>query len=346
MRGQVSPRRVRGGQEVVVLFTKDVDGDRFAGLELKPEATQLVTVTRLDGDRFVANSKTVAAERRRIALRGKINDSLFESGLKVGVPADVLNTMIRTYSYNVDFQRDVKEGDRFEVLFEDGPTPTLIYAALEVEDKIMPIYRVAMPSGGYDYFDARGESIRKGLLRTPVEGAHLTSSFGMRMHPVLGYSRMHKGVDFGARYGSPIYAAGAGIVEEAGNKSGYGRYVRVRHNNEISTAYGHMSRIGRGLARGSRVNQGEIIGYVGTSGMSTGPHLHYEVLVKNNQVNPMGVNIAIASALNGRQLVAFQDWAQPGCTPSSNRSWPKTALQCARRRLAATWPGRSKQPRV
>lgn len=310
LRQHINLRKIKGGQNVVVLYKREGGTERFAGLELRSDPDELVTVARLDSNVFKASTRQIEAEKRRIAMRGVVDDSLYESGLKLGIPATILNTIIKTYSYNIDFQRDVKQGDHFEVLYEQAgsaDSATLIYAALEVDGRIMPIYRVALPSGGFAYYDAKGEAIRKGLLRTPVEGAHLTSGFGMRHHPIMGYNRMHKGVDFGAPYGAPIYAAGAGTIEEIGMQRGYGRYIRIRHDAKYSTAYAHMSRFAR-LVKGSRVAQGDIIGYVGSSGDSTGPHLHYEVLVNSDQVNPMTVNLVADAGLSGKQLAAFQDW--------------------------------------
>jgi murein DD-endopeptidase MepM/ murein hydrolase activator NlpD len=321
LRPHVNPRKIRGGQEVVVLFKREATeanpaAEKYAGFELR-DSTQFVSVARTDNDVFTADAKTITPEKQRFAKRGTVDDSLYEAGLKQGIPASILNTIIKTYSYNIDFQRELKSGDRFEVLYEQATDKdghgtgeaTLIYAALQNGGKIMPIYRVAMPGGGYEYFDAKGESIRKGLLRTPVEGARLTSGFGMRRHPIMGFSRMHKGIDFGAPYGSPIFAAGSGIVEEAARHSGYGNYVRIRHNGRISTAYAHMSRFGKGITRGTRINQGDVIGYVGSTGASTGPHLHYEIMVENQQVNPITfADNNTNSSLSGRQLLAFQDW--------------------------------------
>lgn len=316
LRVHVNPSKIRSGQSLVVLFTRGTDGEKFTGFEIRTQPEKLVTIARTDTNSFRAQLKDVQAERQRFAMRGVVDGSLYESGIKEGIPASILSTLIKTYSYSIDFQRDVKNGDRFEVLYEQpvdeagapAGTPVMIYAALQVAGRILPVYRVAMPGGVYEYYDAKGESVRKGLLRTPVEGARLTSGFGMRRHPLLGFSRMHKGIDFGAATGTPIYAAGSGVVEDAGPKNGYGRYVRIRHNNKISTAYAHMSQIGRGIVRGTRVAQGQVIGYVGSSGMSTGPHLHYEVLVDNQQVNPLTVAINTNVALAGRQLTAFQDW--------------------------------------
>jgi murein DD-endopeptidase MepM/ murein hydrolase activator NlpD len=316
LRVYVNPSKIRGGQTIAVLFTRTAQGERFSGFELRAQPSRLVTIVRSNADTFRAQVKDVQPERQRLALRGAVQDSLYESGLKAGVPASVLATLIKTYSYSVDFQRDVRRGDRFEVLFEQSVDEagrpqgdaTMIYAALQVGGRIMPIYRVAMPGGAFEYFDARGESIRKALLRTPVDSVRVTSGFGMRRHPLLGYSRMHKGIDFGAPTGSPIYAAGNGVVEEAGWHSGYGKYVRIRHNGKISSAYAHMSQFGRSIAKGTRVSQGQVIGYVGSTGASTGPHLHYEILVNNEQVNPLTVAVNTSTTLGGNQLVAFQDW--------------------------------------
>lgn len=316
LRVYVNPTKIRGGQNVTLVFARTNDGERFTGFELRATPSRFVTVARSDADTFRASVKDVEPEHQRLAIRGTVGDSLYESGLKAGVPAAVLATLIKNFSYNVDFQRDVKRGDKFEVLFEQtvdeaGQSQndaTLIYAALQVDGRVVPIYRVAMPGNSFAYFDARGESVRKALLRTPVDSVRITSGFGMRVHPLLGYSRMHKGVDFGAGYGAPIYAAGSGVVEEAGWHTGFGRYIRIRHNDKISTAYGHMSGFGRGITKGTRVAQGQVIGFVGSTGASTGPHLHYEVLVNNVQVNPMTVNVTTASALSGPQLTAFQDW--------------------------------------
>jgi murein DD-endopeptidase MepM/ murein hydrolase activator NlpD len=318
LRPHVNPHDVRDGQNVVVLFRRDGNNESFIGVEVPVAKTgQLATVTRAqEGHIFKAELKAYEPQKKRFAIRGTVDDSLYESGLKIGIPAKILSTIIRTYSYTTDFQRDVHSGDHFEVLFEqnvgaDGESvgdTVLIYAALEVRGEIKPVYRVAMPGGAFEYFDASGQSIRKGLLKTPVEGARLTSGFGMRRHPILGFSRMHKGVDFGAPTGTPIYAAGSGIVEEAGRKSGYGLVVKLRHNTRVSTVYAHMSHFGRGITRGTRISQGDIIGYVGSSGMATGPHLHYEVLVENQQVNPLTVDIPTNSSLSGTQLAAFQEW--------------------------------------
>ena len=181
-------------------------------------------------------------------------------------------------------------------------------AELTLSGVAKPLYRFT-PSDDQatDYFTAKGSSGKRMLMRTPIDGARLTSGFGLRRHPILGYNKLHRGVDFGAATGTPVMAAGNGVIETASWFGGYGRYVRLRHVNTYSTAYAHLSRFARGVKPGMRVRQGQVIGYVGTSGRSTGPHLHYEVLVKAAQINPMGVKLPTGRTLSGRDLAAFQE---------------------------------------
>jgi murein DD-endopeptidase MepM/ murein hydrolase activator NlpD len=253
-------------------------------------------------------------ERERIAARGEIRSSLYAAGAREGVPRSVMAAMIRAYSHAIDFQRDLHPGDKFEVLYDqptahDG-TPVgqgvIIYAAIQLGAKVLPLYRVTFGDGTVDYFDERGKSVKRALLRTPVDGARMTSGFGMRMHPLLGYSKMHQGVDFGAPTGTPIFAAGSGVVEESGWKGSYGKFVLLRHNGRLETAYAHMSRYARGVYPGARVNQGDVIGFVGTTGRSTGAHLHFEVRVDRHQINPLSVNMPTGRVLEGQALAQFK----------------------------------------
>jgi murein DD-endopeptidase MepM/ murein hydrolase activator NlpD len=181
----------------------------------------------------------------------------------------------------------------------------VLYAALIQGDTAKEIYRFEPEDGSADFYNAKGESVRKELLRTPLDVIRITSTFGMRKHPILGYSRMHKGVDFAATTGTPIFAAGDGTVAILGTQSGYGNYIRIKHSAQYATAYGHMSRFASGLRPGSKVRQGDVIGYVGSTGMATGPHLHYEVLVDGTQINPMSVKLA-GRKLDGKELRRFE----------------------------------------
>jgi murein DD-endopeptidase MepM/ murein hydrolase activator NlpD len=211
----------------------------------------------------------------------------------------------------VDFQRQVKANDTFDVFYGNPLTGSsskrkvLHYAQLTLDGKTKTYYRYTTKDGQTDYYDESGRSAQKALLKTPVSGARLTSGFGMRRHPLLGYSKMHAGVDFGAPHGTPIRAAGSGVVQIAGRHGAYGITVEIKHNNKYETLYAHMSKLAAGIRRGAKVNQGQIIGYVGSTGRSTGPHLHYEVHVDNRPVNPTRIKAAGGKQLAGKELAKF-----------------------------------------
>ncbi len=223
-------------------------------------------------------------------------------------------SFIRLFSFDVDFQRDVKEGDRFDILYDryvdhDGSvvhSGDILYAELEIGKRRIKLYRHEYASGQIKYFNEEGRGNRKALLKTPIDGARMSSGFGRRRHPILGYTKMHKGVDFAAPSGTPIKAAGDGVIVKAGWNGGYGRYIRIRHGNTYDTAYAHLRKIGGGIRPGKRVEQGQIIGYVGSSGRSTGPHLHYEILKNGGHVNPRQVRFQSAEALSGNELKQFR----------------------------------------
>ncbi len=307
-------RKLKAGLEVTLSVTRLGQTETLTGVTFTPEPTKEVSVARLASGAYAGQIKTTPLERQRVAARGEIRGSLYGAGEREGVPRAIMAALIRAYSHEIDFQRDIRAGDKFEVLYDqptakDG-TPVgqgvIIYAALVVGGKTKPLYRVTFGDGAVDYFDEKGRSIRRSLLRTPVEGARMTSGFGMRMHPLLGYSKMHQGVDFGAPTGTPIYAAGAGVVEDARFNGAYGRFILLRHNGRVQTAYAHMSRFAKGVYPGARVNQGDVIGYVGTTGRSTGPHLHFEVRVDRKQVNPLSVSMPVGRVLEGKTLTQFK----------------------------------------
>ena len=309
-----NPRRLRAGQVVSLTFENRGERRDFAGLELSPDIETRIVVARGEDGEFVTESITNQFETRMTAAAGTIESSLYAASNGAGVPDPVLIAVIRAYSFEVDFQRDIRPGDGFELLFEqdfdeDGALArngNVLYANLRVRGNDTPMYRFESEDGTIDYYDRDGQSVRRTLMRTPIDGARISSRYGMRRHPILGYSRMHRGTDFAAPTGTPIYAAGAGTIESLGRNGGYGRYIRIRHVGSLKTAYAHMSRYARGLGRGSRVQQGQIIGYVGTSGRSTGPHLHYEVLMEGRQVNPMTLDLPSGRTLEGEELEAFQ----------------------------------------
>ena len=307
-------RRMKAGQDVALTFLTTGQQETLTRAVFQPEDTKEITVLRADDGAFTAKLDAIPVVHQRFAARAEIRSSLYEAGDKAKVPHAVMAAFIRTYSHDVDFQRDIQPGDSFEILYDQSITAkgkpvgegTIVYASLHVNGKDKPIYRVTFADNSTDYFDASGRSIRRALLRTPVAAARITSSFGMRMHPLLGYSKMHKGVDFGAPMGAPIFAAGNGVIADIGFKNGYGRYIRIAHNGTLATAYAHMSRFNADLYRGARVTQGQVIGYVGMSGRATGPHLHFEVLSNGQQVNPMSVSMPTGRVLDAKLLAVFK----------------------------------------
>lgn len=240
-----------------------------------------------------------------------VYQSLWETALRNNVPNAVIQDLVRVYSYNVDFERKVQPGDSFDVLYsndENGEgTSEVRYAALTIDGETKKYYRFQTPDDGvYDYYDEDGVSDKKFLVRKPVPTGIETLPFGWRTHPLLHISEMHTGVDWGAPFGTPIFAAGNGEVEEIGLKGGYGKYVRIRHANGYETAYGHMTAFARGLQVGSRVRQGQIIGFVGSTGLSTGSHVHFEIVVNGRFVDPMRVKLPRGRVLDGDTLASFE----------------------------------------
>ncbi|HEY0328222.1 MAG TPA: M23 family metallopeptidase [Rhodopseudomonas sp.] len=244
----------------------------------------------------------------------RLYQSIYETALRNKVPPTVIEDMVRIYSYDVDFQRRVQAGDSFEVFFageDEGSTITekndVLYAALTVGGETKKYYRFQTPDDSVvDFYDEAGKSAKKFLVRKPVNQAIMRSGFGGRRHPVLGYVKMHTGVDWATPYGTPIFASGNGVVEKAGWEGGYGKYVRLKHNNGYETAYGHMSAFAKGLEPGKRVRQGQVIGFVGSTGLSTGAHVHYEILVNGRFVDPMRVKLPRGRSLEGPLMASFE----------------------------------------
>jgi murein DD-endopeptidase MepM/ murein hydrolase activator NlpD len=306
---------LQAGQDVTLTFTRTADAEVFTGATFQPEDTREITLSRQADGSFTATSKVIPIIRERVAARGEIRTTFYDAGERAGIPHAIMAALIHVYAHDIDFQRDVHPGDSFEILYDQPKTTqgrpvgegAIIYAAMHIGGETKPIYRVTFADKTVDYFDETGHSAKRALLRTPVAAAHITSGFGMRIHPILGYSKMHKGVDFGAPVGTPIFAAGSGTIEEIGFKSGFGRYIKIRHSGNLETAYGHMSRFNTKLYRGAHVNQGEVIAYVGMSGRATGPHLHFEVHVNGTQVNPLSVKMPTGRILEGDQLLQFKN---------------------------------------
>jgi murein DD-endopeptidase MepM/ murein hydrolase activator NlpD len=257
----------------------------------------------------------------------RLYQSIYETAMRNKVPAAVIEDMVRIYSYDVDFQRKVQPGDSFDVFFagDDEGTPTtekpeVQFASLTVGGETKKYYRFVTPDDSVvDYYDETGKSAKKFLVRKPVNNAIMRSGFGGRRHPILGYTKMHTGVDWATPYGTPIFASGNGVVEKVGWEGGYGKYVRLKHNNGYETAYGHMSAFAKGMEPGKRVRQGQVIGFVGSTGMSTGAHVHYEILVNGRFVDPMRVKLPRGRSLEGAIMASFEKERDRLDTQMNNR---------------------------
>lgn len=305
--GYLDARRVRPGLEVTVYK----DGETLSAISISQEAgRRLLSKRGADGTYYPIQTSARLMPQPKV-IKGTIETSLYNDARKLGAGDQQVVDFAQVFAYDVDFQREVHPGDAFELVFnvmtdERGNVikrGDVIYAALNGKAVDKGFYRFTTPDDDVtDYFQPNGESATKFLMKTPINGARLSSSFGNRRHPISGYNRLHKGTDFAARTGTPVFAAGHGTVERASRYGGYGNYVRIKHANGYKTAYAHLSRYGSGVKSGRRVRQGDIIGYVGSTGASTGPHLHYEVYINGKPVNAMTLKLP-----TGRKLAETQD---------------------------------------
>jgi len=320
------PRRLKIGQDITLNFsktdlaekTKTNDILQLVSVSLNQDVDKQVAAIRSPDRGFKAKETIIELEKKMARVGGTIENSLFLSAAQSGLPNQITLQLIRIFSYDVDFQREIQAGDQFEVYFERFVDENgralkegrIQWASMTLSGQKISLYRFKTKDDGFtDYYDQKGRSVRKTLMRTPIDGARLTSRFGKRKHPILGYTKMHKGADFGAPRGTPIMAAGNGTVEMAGRNGAYGNYIRIRHTSEYKTAYAHMKGFAKKVRKGSRVKQGQIIGYVGTTGRSTGPHLHYEVHKNGRLINPLSVKLPAGRKLKGKMLTTFKSFA-------------------------------------
>jgi len=311
------PRRIKPGQRISLrIQPRPLKAPELQSLTFSVNVETDVAVRRTASG-FHAETVRRPLQRRETNAAGRIDKSLYVAGVNAGLSLSTLAELIHIFSFDIDFQRDIRHGDSFALLFQEFCDDTgrvvkagdILMAEMVLTGKPIRVYRYETSDGKVDYYDTKGQSVRKALLRTPIDGARISSGYGKRRHPILGYTRMHKGLDFAARRGTPIFAAGDGVVEFVGRNGGYGKYVRIRHNDMFKTAYAHMHRYGRGIRKGRRVRQGQVIGYVGSTGRSTGPHLHYEVHNAGRQINPRSIKLPSGRKLMGRQLMAFKAYA-------------------------------------
>jgi murein DD-endopeptidase MepM/ murein hydrolase activator NlpD len=325
---------VREGQRVKLLFA-DFDGSgknmQLARLSVYNDDEVESIVAATDKGTFVQTPTSATAVAKRGATKRnapnldefgdieedpgamRLYDSLYETALKQQIPKPIINELVRVFANDVDLQRAVAGGDALDIFYdepEDGSgagRDSLLYASLSTRDETYRYYRFqTLDDGLVDYYDENGRSSRKFLVRKPISIGETRSGFGMRRHPILGYYKMHTGVDWAAPIGTPILAAGNGTVIKAQWDSGYGRRVEIQHANGYITTYNHMSGFARGISEGVRVKQGQVVGFLGSTGLSTGPHLHYEVMVNGHFVDPMRVKLARTREIEGRMLAEFR----------------------------------------
>ena len=314
-------RKIAVGETItlqVQTVAEQPDAPRVLSLSVRPQPEREFLITRKDDGSYAGEEKVYKVTPRIVRVEGSRHGSLQQSGVAAGAPSPAMLEFIRALSYDVDFQRELKEGMKFTVLLEqlvtsDGKVThpgRLLAGELFLTKRIATVIRYRPAGGAEGFWTPQGESVIRSFLRTPMDASRVTSGFGMRDHPILGYSAMHTGADFGAQMGTPILAAGNGKVVMAGFNGGYGLYVKLQHTADIGTGYGHMSRLGPGIKPGVSVRQGQVIGFVGATGMATGPHLHYEFYRAGHPVNPLAQKFAMRAAMSGKDLVAFKAMSQ------------------------------------
>jgi murein DD-endopeptidase MepM/ murein hydrolase activator NlpD len=331
MRPLYSPRNLKTGQTFEATFGSPKDANppaetaaaspppgsddsdqehRLLSLSFSPSIDRQITVSLTVPDGYLAHDVQRKLENHYQHAGATIDSSLYLSAMQAGIPANVVVELIRMFSYEVDFQRDVHPGDDFEIFFNhfftDGQPAKpgeILAASMTLSGKKHMLYRYELADGSVEYFGVTGESSKSLLMKTPVDGARISSGYGARHHPILGYTRMHKGIDFAVPSGTPVMAAGSGTVTYAGPAGEYGNLVVITHGNGYATAYGHLSRFA--VRQGTRVRQGDLVAYSGMTGLATGPHLHYEIRVNNNSINPATVKVASGRKLAGEELRAF-----------------------------------------
>jgi len=311
LKTEFDPRKLKIGDKIKLYLNKENPG-LVEGVALHLDKVRSIEVFKIDNN-YILNKYKEPIVVTFHKVSSEINNSLYISAKKAGLPISVLMEVVKIYSFDVDFQREIKAGDAFEVLYqihnnrsgEIVKTGPVLRSVLVLGGERLPLYRYEYEEDYFEYFDSEANSAKKALMRTPLDGARVSSVFGNRKHPILGYTKMHKGVDFAAPRNTPVFAAGDGIIEYAKRNGGYGKFIRIRHNSDYKTAYAHLDRYAKNIRVGTKVKQGDIIGYVGSTGRSTGPHLHYEIIFRNKQVNPLKVRMPKELKLDNQDYDSF-----------------------------------------
>ena len=288
---KIAEFRIQINKKKDIQFVKDFNSNKFYSYILEKKLEKVITYKE-----------------------SKITDSLYQTAISLKIKPNIIIEFARLYGFQVDFQRDIWKDDSFQVIYEEFlnkdeevvETGNIIFANLNLQNEDLKLYRHEYEKNKIDYFDENGKSMRKTLMKTPINGARLSSSFGKRKHPILGFTKMHTGTDFAAPTGTPILASGDGLVVRAQWCGRGGNCVKIKHNKVYQTVYAHMSKFGKGIKKGARVKQGQIIGYVGSTGLSTGPHLHYEVIENGRKINSQKLKLPSGKVLKGDNRKVFE----------------------------------------
>jgi len=304
---------IYSGRKLSLIFKKlGNNSNTIVSLVYPVSNTSSIEIRKGQG-KFLVKENILQLYKKDVVVKNLIKNNLYSAAVEVGVEPNIIVEFARIFGFEVDFQRDIRKGDWFEILyekFEDGnnkvrDTGKIIYASMYVNGEEINLYNFKYKDDE-EYYDIKGKSITKSLMKTPINGARLSSSYGMRKHPILGYNKMHKGTDFAAPSGAPIMASGSGTITRARWCGGGGNCVKIKHNSTYETIYAHMKAFAKGIKEGRKVRQGQIIGYVGSTGMSTGPHLHYEVVVNGKKVNSQRLKLPSGKILKGSTREKFE----------------------------------------
>ena len=299
--------------EVKIVIKEEYGEKKIVSLSYPINAITTVEIKKNNIGEFIISENILKLEKKEFIITNTIKNSLYSSAVEAGIEPNIIVEFANIFGFEVDFQRDIRSGDKFEIYYEKyidedkivRNTGKIIYASMFVNNKELSLYNFKF-NNKEDYYDVDGKSIIKTLMKTPINGARLSSSFGMRKHPILGFNKLHQGTDFAAPRGTPIMASGSGVITRAQKYKGYGNYISIKHNSTYVTAYGHLSKFGRNIRKGVRVNQGQTIGYVGSTGMSTGPHLHYEVIKNGKRVNSQRLKLPTGKTLDNKARNKFE----------------------------------------
>ena len=305
---------LRNDQKVYLIVKRERNGNFVSRLTVNIDNITTVHVFLNKDNVYETKRVTKILTKKNHLVETTIDRGIYRTAKQSGIENSIVAQFARLYGFEVDFQRDLKKNDKIKIFYErylddDGVsqrTGNIIYSEISNDKKNITLYRYEYPNGSIAYFTPEGKSIEKSLMRTPINGAKLSSRYGFRIHPILGYNQMHQGTDFAAPVGTPVMASGAGTVEYSGWKGGYGKFISIRHSPVYQTNYAHLQDYAKGIRRGTRVQQGQVIGYLGSTGSSTGPHLHYEVIVNGKKENSQTLKLPSAAPLEGNNKNFFE----------------------------------------